>query len=98
MVYEFKRGSLKESGTVDIPLPLSKKNLKQLFSNLIEGNSVFNLHDFANWCDGSSITGFWYRNYRNCSSDLLWFRIRAAVQSFHLTNNVSRHYFTKFTL
>ena len=51
MPYKFKKGgTLKETGTKDIPLPLSKENLKDLLTSIIEGGSEHTHQDFANWC------------------------------------------------
>ncbi|MDQ2753357.1 MAG: hypothetical protein M3R72_10085 [Bacteroidota bacterium] len=50
MPYKFKGGIVEETGAKDISFPLSKDNLKQLLTSIIEGNSQYSHQDFANWC------------------------------------------------
>jgi hypothetical protein len=51
MPYQFKKGGIvKETGANEIPLPLSKDNLKTLIEEIVEGKSKYTSQDFANWC------------------------------------------------
>lgn len=51
MPYKFKKeGNIEETGAKEIPVPLSKDNLKNLLISIIEGSSTYSHQDFANWC------------------------------------------------
>ena len=51
MPYKFKKGgAVEETGAKDIPMPLSKENLKQLLVGLINYSLEYSHQDFANWC------------------------------------------------
>jgi hypothetical protein len=51
MPYKFKKGgTVVETGAKQIPLPLSKQNLKHLLQNIMEESSEYTHQDFANWC------------------------------------------------
>jgi hypothetical protein len=51
MPYKFKKGgAIQETGAKEIPLPLSKDNLKILLTNISQGISNYSHQDLANWC------------------------------------------------
>lgn len=51
MPYKFKKGgNIEETGAKDIPLPLSKENLRKLLVSILEDSSKYSHQDFANWC------------------------------------------------
>lgn len=51
MPYQFKKGGgVNETGMKNIPLELSKQNLKSLLAGFILGESRYSHQDFANWC------------------------------------------------
>ena len=51
MPYQFKKGGgVTETGMKNIPLKLSKQNLKSLLSGFILGESIYTHQDFVNWC------------------------------------------------
>lgn len=51
MPYKFKKGgTVQETGAREIPLPLSKENLRQLLTDIINNKTQYSHQDFANWC------------------------------------------------
>jgi hypothetical protein len=52
MPYKFKKGgAVEETGAQDIPLPLSKENLKHQLIDIIDDRFEYSHQDFANWCN-----------------------------------------------
>lgn len=51
MGYHYKKGGIvTETGAKEIPLFLSKENLRHLLLNAISGNSEFTHQDICHWC------------------------------------------------
>ncbi|PSR54088.1 hypothetical protein AHMF7605_11430 [Adhaeribacter arboris] len=52
MPYIYKKGSgqVIETGFKDIPLKLTKENLKELLTEIINQETKYTHQDFANWC------------------------------------------------